>query len=201
LRLGLNGMAESLAQVVCRIQDAPRDNLKEGIDVPGALRAQTHGTRMTIPARRKAIPENGLTLIELIVTVSILTILASAAVPITMFEVQRQKEALLRYDLQQMRDAIDAYRNAADRGAFQIKIDTQGYPPDLDTLVSGVEVQSKKLQFLKKIPVDPMTGKAEWGMRSMQDDPTSTSWGGQNVFDVYSESDHVGLNGRKYSDW
>ena len=190
-----------MSRVAHRIQRAPRYTLKEGMEVPGGLGTPRTPVPMTCPTRRKAIPENGLTLVELIVTVAILAILAGGAVPITRFEVQRQREKVLRYDLHQMRDAIDAYKNAADRGAFIIKIDTQGYPPDLDTLVSGVEVQGKKVQFLKRIPVDPMTGKAEWGMRSMQDDPESDSWGGQNIFDVYSKSDHVGLNGRKYSEW
>jgi general secretion pathway protein G len=145
--------------------------------------------------------EGGLSLVELIVTVAVLSILASAALPVARFQVQRQKERELRYDLQQMRDAIDAYKNAADRGAFTIKIDTFGYPPDLDTLVDGVEIQSKKVKFLRRVPVDPMTGKAEWGLRAMQDDADSASWGGQNVFDVYSKSEASGMDGRKYSDW
>ena len=145
--------------------------------------------------------ESGLTLVELIITIFILSILASAALPIARFEYKRQKERQLRQDLWMMRDAIDHYKDAADRGAFQIKLDSQGYPPDLDTLVSGVEVQGKKLKFLRRIPVDPMTGKAEWGMRSMQDDPDSDSWGGQNVFDVYSKSDGTGLDGTKYKTW
>jgi general secretion pathway protein G len=145
--------------------------------------------------------EQGLTLVELIVTVAILAILASAAVPVQMYRVKRQKERELRYDLWEMRDAIDHYKDAADRGAFQTKVDSQNYPPDLDTLVNGVDVQSKKVKFLRKIPVDPMTGKAEWGMRSMQDDPTSDSWGGQSVFDVYSKSTGTALDGTKYAEW
>jgi general secretion pathway protein G len=143
----------------------------------------------------------GLTLVELIVTVAILGILASAAVPIARFKVQRDKERELRYDLWQMRDAIDHYKDAADKGAFQIKLDSQGYPPDLDELVKGVDIQSKKVKFLRKIPIDPMTGKAEWGMHSMQDDPSSDSYGGQSVFDVYSKSQGTALDGTKYSEW
>jgi general secretion pathway protein G len=143
----------------------------------------------------------GLTLIELIVTVAILAILASAAVPLARFRVKREKERELRYDLWQMRDAIDHYKDAADRHAFQIKLDSQGYPPDLDTLVKGVDAQGKKLKFLRRIPVDPMTGKAEWTMRSMQDDANSDSWGGQNLFDVASKSQGTALDGTKYSDW
>ena len=145
--------------------------------------------------------ERGLTLVELIVTVAILTILATAAVPLARFQVKREKERELRYDLWSMRDAIDKYKDAADRGAMQIKLESQGYPPDLETLVNGVEVQGKKLKFLRKIPVDPMTGQADWGMRSMQDDPDSDSWGGQSVFDVYSKSDGTALDGTKYSTW
>jgi general secretion pathway protein G len=143
----------------------------------------------------------GLTLVELIVTVAILAILASAAIPVARFQVKRAKERQLRTDLWQMRDAIDKYKDAADKNAFQTKVDSQNYPPDLDTLVNGVDVQGKKVKFLRKIPVDPMTGQAEWGERSMQDEATSTSWGGQNVFDVYSKSQGTALDGTKYADW
>jgi general secretion pathway protein G len=149
----------------------------------------------------RKLSERGLTLIELIVTVAILAILASAAVPVARFKVKRDRERELRRDLWEMRDAIDHYKDAADRGAFQTKVDSQNYPPDLDTLVKGVDVQSKKVRFLRRIPVDPMTGKAEWGMRSMQDDPTSDSFGGQSVFDVYSKSQGTALDGTKYADW
>jgi general secretion pathway protein G len=145
--------------------------------------------------------ERGLTLVELIVTVAILSILASAAVPLARFRIQRERERELRRDLWEMRDAIDHYKDAADKGAFQTKLDSQNYPPDLETLVKGVDVQSKKVRFLRKIPVDPMTGRAEWGLRSMQDDPKSDSYGGQSVFDVYSKSTGTALDGSKYSDW
>ena len=151
------------------------------------------------PIRKKG--ERGLTLVELIVTVAILAILAAGAAPIARFKVKREKERELRYDLWTMRKAIDDYKDAADKGAFQTKVDSQNYPPDLDTLVTGVDVQGKKVRFLRHIPVDPMTGKAEWGLRSMQDDPTSDSFGGQNVFDVYSKSQGTALDGTKYSDW
>ena len=143
----------------------------------------------------------GLSLVELIVTVAILAILAGAAVPLARFQVKREKERELRSDLWEMRDAIDRYKDAADRHAFQIKVDSGGYPPDLDTLVKGVDAQGKKMKFLRRIPVDPMTGKAEWTLRSMQDDPNSDSWGGQDLFDVASKSQGVGLDGTKYSDW
>ncbi len=145
--------------------------------------------------------QSGLTLVELIVTVAILAILASAAVPLARFRAQRERERELRYDLWQMRDAIDHYKDAADRHAFITKVDSQNYPPDLDTLVKGVDAQGKKLKFLRRIPVDPMTGKAEWLLRSMQDEPNSDSWGGQNVFDVASKSTGTALDGTKYSDW
>jgi len=145
--------------------------------------------------------ERGLTLVELIVTVAILSILAGAAIPIARFKVQREKERELRRDLWEMRDAIDAYKDAAEKHAFQTKVDSQNYPPDLETLVNGVDVQSKKVKFLRRIPVDPMTGTPEWGLHSMQDDPTSDSFGGQSVFDVYSKSQGTALDGTKYSTW
>src|SRR5580693_3402891 len=145
--------------------------------------------------------EAGLTLVELIVTVAILAILASAAVPMARFQAKRQKERILRDELWTMRKAIDEYKDAADRHAFQTKVDSYNYPPDLQTLVNGVDVQGKKVRFLRKIPTDPMTGRAEWGLRSMQDDPDSDSYGGQSVFDVYSKSDGTALDGTKYKDW
>jgi general secretion pathway protein G len=152
-------------------------------------------------ARRPAPGERGLTLIELIVTITILSVLASAAFPVARFAYKRQAERELRRQLWMMRDAIDAYKDAADKGAFQTKVDSQNYPPDLETLVTGVDVQGKKLKFLRRIPVDPMTGKAEWGLRSMQDDADSDSYGGQSVFDVYSKSDGTALDGTKYNTW
>jgi general secretion pathway protein G len=152
-------------------------------------------------AKRVSTGERGLTLIELIVTITILSVLAGAAFPIARFQYKRQNERELRYDLWMMRDAIDKYKDAADKGAFQTKVDSQNYPPDLQTLVDGVDVQGKKLRFLRHIPLDPMTGKAEWGLRSMQDDPDSDSYGGESVFDVYSKSDSTALDGTKYSTW
>jgi general secretion pathway protein G len=160
-----------------------------------AKETKKRGTRKLKPS------EAGLTLIELIVTVAILGILASAVLPIARFQVKRQNERILRYDLWTMRDAIDKYKDAADKGAFQTKVDSQNYPPDLESLVNGVDVQGKKLKFLRRIPVDPMTGKAEWGLRSMQDDPDSDSYSGDSVFDVYSKSQGTGLDGTKYSTW
>ena len=145
--------------------------------------------------------QRGVTLLELIIATTILLILMGAAVPSARFVVKRQKEAELHRDLWEMRAAIDRYKAAADNNAFTIKFGTDGYPPDLDTLVNGVDVQGKKVRFLRRVPVDPMTGRAEWGLRSEQDDPTSEAWGEQNVFDVYSKSDGTALNGTKYKDW
>ena len=146
--------------------------------------------------------QNGVTLLEMIVVITILLIMMGAAVPVLKVSVRRQREVELRRDLWEMRAAIDRYKDAADKNAFQQKLGSEGYPPDMDTLVNGVEVAGgKKLRFLRRIPVDPMTGNTDWGLRSMQDDPQSDSWGGQNVFDVYSKSTCVGLDGTKYKDW
>jgi len=146
-------------------------------------------------------PQRGVTILELIIAITILLILMGAAVPVARLSVKRQKETELRRDLWEMRAAIDRYKDAADMNKFQIKVGTEGYPPDLDTLVKGVDVQGKKLRFLRRVPVDPMTGNSDWGIRSMQDDPTSESWGGQNVFDVYSKANGTALDGTKYKDW
>ncbi len=153
------------------------------------------------PIRLVRPAERGLTLVELIITVTILSILAGAAFPIARFQTKRLNERILRYDLWMMRDAIDRYKDAADKNAFRTKVDSQNYPESLEKLVEGEEVQTKKVKFLRHIPVDPMTGKAEWGLRSMQDDPKSDSFGGQSVFDVYSKSTGTALDGTKYSDW
>lgn len=144
----------------------------------------------------------GFTLVEMIVVITILLILMGAAVPVVKVTVRRDRERELRRDLWEMRTAIDRYKDAADRNAFQVKLGTEGYPPDLDTLVNGVEIAGgKKLRFLRHIPVDPMTGNKDWGMRSMQDDPESDSWGGQNIFDVYTKATGTALDGTKYKDW
>jgi len=150
---------------------------------------------------RNAGVKPGFTLLELIIATTILMILTSMALPLARLTIKRERERELRFDLWQMRDAIDRYKDAADRGGFQTKVDSQNYPPDLETLVKGVDVQGKKVRFLRKIPVDPMTGNTEWGLRSMQDDPDSDSWGEQNVFDVYTKSTSTALDGTKYKDW
>src|ERR1700748_1247726 len=162
------------------------------------------GMIRTLSSRRPASlhgREAGLTLIELIVTVAILGLLASAAVPLARWNIKRVKERELRGDLWEMRAAIDKYKDAADKGGIQTKVDSDNYPPDLETLVKGVDVKGKKVRFLRRVPIDPMTGKTDWGLRSEQDDPTSDSFGGQNVYDVYSKSQGTALNGTKYAEW
>jgi general secretion pathway protein G len=152
--------------------------------------------------RRRGRSEQGFTLLELIVAATILSILTMMALPLARLQIQRERERQLHQALWEMRDAIDRYKDAADRQAFQTKVDSQGYPPDLETLVKGVDIQGdKKVRFLRSIPTDPMTKNKEWGLRSMQDDPDSDSWGGQSVFDVYSKSEGTGLDGTKYKDW
>jgi general secretion pathway protein G len=146
-------------------------------------------------------PAQGFTLLELVIATTILLILSTMAVPLARLSIKREKERRLRADLWDMRDAIDRYKLDADRGAFQTKVDSQNYPPDLETLVKGVDVQGKKVRYLRKIPIDPMTNTAEWGMRSMQDDPESDSFGGQSVFDVFTKSQDTALDGTKYKDW
>ncbi len=161
------------------------------------------GRRVAIPAvnSQPVNHQSGLTLVELIICVAIVAVLASAAIPIARFQVKRVKERELRRDLWEMRDAIDHYKDAADKGAFMTKADSFNYPPDLQTLVDGVEVQDKKVKFLRRIPVDPMTNSTEWGLRSNQDDADSDSFGGQNVFDVHTKSTGTALDGTKYSTW
>jgi general secretion pathway protein G len=159
--------------------------------------------KLYLKAKAKAAGRNrGVTLLEMIIVISILLILMGAAVPVVRISVRRDKEIELRRDLWEMRDAIDRYHDAANKNLFQIKLGTDGYPQDLDTLVNGVEIAGgKKMRFLRRVPVDPMTGNTDWGLRSMQDDPKSDSWGGQNVFDVYTKSTSTALNGTNYKDW
>jgi len=146
----------------------------------------------------------GMTLLELIISCSILLVLSSMALPIFRYAVIREKESELRYDLRTMKDAIDRYKELADQHKFRTEVGSDNYPPDLETLVKGVQLgagNDKKLRFLRKVPVDPMTGRADWGLRSTGDDFDSTVWGGKNVFDVYSRAPGTALDGTKYSDW
>lgn len=153
-------------------------------------------------AHYKSESQRGVTLLEMIVVITILLVLMGAAVPVVKISVKRAKETELRRDLWEMRGAIDRYKDAADKNAFQSKLGSEGYPPDLDTLVNGVDVAGgKKIRFLRRVPVDPMTGNKDWGLRAMKDDPQSDSWGGENVFDVYTKSTGTALNGTKYKDW
>jgi general secretion pathway protein G len=185
----------------------------------------------------------GLTLIELILTCGILLILSTAAIPMFRMTVQHRKESELRYDLREMRNAIDRYKDDADKNLIRTEVGSQNYPPDLQTLVDGVTISGgqgvagaisasamatasgqsasagassfgstgstgqalsdtpNKVRYLRKIPVDPMTGKADWGLRAVQDDPDSNSWGGGNVFDVFSQSQATAVDGTKYTEW
>src|SRR3984893_14958172 len=137
--------------------------------------------------------QQGFTLIALIVATAILAILVGAAFPLVRMTIYREREHELRQRLWMIRDAVDRYKDAADRGAFQIKVGSEGYPPDLETLVNGIDVGGKKMKFLRRIPIDPMTGGTDWGLRAMPDDPDSDSWNGENVFDVYTKSVGTGL--------
>jgi general secretion pathway protein G len=148
--------------------------------------------------------DSAFTFVELMASITIILLLTALALPMARVQIQRAKEVELRRDLREIRGAIDRYKDFADRGMIPVKADTFGYPPDLQTLVDGVTLKgtaTAKYKFLRRIPVDPMTGTPEWGMRSMQDDPDSRSWGGENVFDVYSKSSGTALEGTKYSDW
>jgi len=149
--------------------------------------------------------ERGLTLVELIVAFTILSLLASMSVPLARYKVRRDKERDLRLALREIRTAIDKYKDASDQGKIQVKAGTDGYPEDLDVLVEGVtlsgSVTGAKLKLLRRIPIDPMTNTREWGKRSTQDDPKSQSWGGQNVFDIYSRSMERARDGTPYSEW
>jgi general secretion pathway protein G len=151
----------------------------------------------------------GFTLIELIVAFTILLTLSAMAVPAARFQIRKEREKELRQDLLDMRKAIDKYKDMVDAGKIQMQNDTYGYPKTLQLLVDGVPMQgqvssageSGKVRFLRRIPKDPMTGSADWGLRAMQDDPTSSSWGGQDVFDVYTKSTDKGSDGTPYSEW
>ena len=153
--------------------------------------------------RRPRSSETGFTLLELVIASGILLILSTAALPVYRFTVIRSREYELHRDLREMRKAVDMFKDDADRNLVRVEVGSEGYPPDLDTLVKGINfgAGTQRKRYLRRIPVDPMTGRAEWGFRSVQDDPDSTSWGGSNVFDVYSKSTATALDGTKYSDW
>lgn len=145
-----------------------------------------------------------MTLLELILACAILMILSSAALPIARYTIIHKKEELLRYQLRQMKDAIDRYKDLADSNKIRVEVGSEGYPPDLETLVKGVKLgagDDKKIRFLRRVPVDPMTGQSDWGLRCVSDDPDSTSWCGKNVFDVYSKSQATASDGTRYTNW
>ena len=156
------------------------------------------------PQRGSLSRAAGMTILELIIACSILLVLSSMALPVFRYTVVRQKEADLHYDLRTIRDAVDRYKDLADQHKFRTEVGSENYPPDLETLVKGVQIgagDDKRLRFLRKIPVDPMTGRADWGLRCVSDDSDSTSWCGKNIFDVYTKSQGTALDGTKYSDW
>jgi general secretion pathway protein G len=157
-----------------------------------------------IQTHRRRQSQAGMTLLELMLATMVLAVLSTAALPVVRFTILRSKEYELHRDLRDMRRAIDAYKDDADRNLLRTEVGSEGYPPDLDTLVKGLAVGgtgTDKKRYLRRIPIDPMTGRADWGMRSIQDDFDSSSWGGGNVFDVYSKSQAMALDGTKYSDW
>ena len=151
---------------------------------------------------RRSSSARGFTLAELVMVVALISLLAGIALPVAKFTVKRQKEAELRLALRQIRTAIDEYKRMSDQGLIPIKIGGEGYPESLDELVNGVEIvgQETKMRFLRRIPIDPMTHE-DWELRSYQDDPDATSWGGENVYDVRTSSEGVALDGTKYADW
>jgi general secretion pathway protein G len=165
--------------------------------------------------------KKGFTFIEMLVTLTILAILAASVIPIAKTALKREKEIELRRNLRLIREALDAYKKMADEKKFEVEEEQEGYPPDLDTLVKGVEVKAdqaqsqrllgqppakpssekKTVKFLRRIPRDPMTGSIEWGLRSYQDKPDADDWGGENVYDIYTKSPGTALDGTKYRDW
>ncbi|MGO8790370.1 MAG: type II secretion system protein [Terriglobia bacterium] len=154
--------------------------------------------------KRIHFSDSGFMLIELIAAITILLVLTTLALPLARNSIIRARETRLHEDLRTIREAIDRYKFDSDQGRIPIKVDTMGYPPDLQTLVDGVPMKGTvkgKYKYLRRIPIDPMTGSADWGLRAMQDDPDSKSWGGENVFDVYSKGQGTALDGTQYGDW
>jgi general secretion pathway protein G len=171
------------------------------------IRAGGGGRALGVGPRRRAVRVGlaaGMTLIELIIACSILLVLTTAAMPIMRYTIVHKREQELRYDLREIRDAIDRYKDLADRNLIRIEVGSEGYPPDLETLVKGVQLgagNDRKIRFLRKIPKDPLTGQTDWNLLAVQDDPDSTSWGGKNVFDVHSKAQGTASDGTKYSEW
>lgn len=162
----------------------------------------------TLPGRLARRRDGGYTFVEIAIVAAIVAILASAALPLAKVTMQRQRELELRRALREMRTAIDKFKDAADQNLISpndIDPDAEGYPPTLQTLVDGVapadDTSGRKLKFLRRVPFDPMTRSTEWGLRSSRDQPDATSWGGQNVFDVYTKHDGRALDGTNYREW
>jgi general secretion pathway protein G len=180
--------------------------MKERCGGGDTVRGRPRPARRASVARRRRFgtAQSGMTLLELIIACGILLVLSTVAMPLTRVVVISRKEHALRADLREMRDAIDRYKDDADKSLIQVQAGTEGYPPDLQTLVDGVQLtgaQDQKVRYLRNIPIDPFTGNADWGLRSAQDDADATSWGGQDVFDVYSRATGTALDGTKYADW
>src|ERR1700730_3339606 len=178
---------------------AALDRLMARLAIDAAVR-----WRQRRAGNRRRSPQAGFTLAELVMVCAILAALSLLAMPVVMYTKQRSQEMELRQDLREMRAAIDQYKRFSDQGLLPVDLGTEGYPKDLDSLVKGVELVGqvdRQMKFLRRIPVDPMTGKKLWGLRSYQDEPNAESTGGENVFDVYSRSQGVGLNGIPYRQW
>ena len=188
-----------MAVEMTRRKDAVVRKYSHFLSSKSALPHEVEGRRGSWP-----LPGEGFTLMELMAALAILLLLSSVALPLMQVQIKRVRETELRRDLREIRTAIDRYKFFSDSGLIAVKADTLGYPPDLQTLVEGVPnrgLASLKYKFLRRIPIDPMTGSKDWGLRSVQDDPDSRSWGGQNVFDVYTKSEQKGLDGTSYADW
>jgi general secretion pathway protein G len=156
------------------------------------------------PPSKKRRLQRGMTLLELIIACSILVILSTAALPVVRLTVVRSREMELHRELREIRSAIDKYKDMADRNLIRVEVGSEGYPPDLETLVKGAnlgDTGTQKVRFLRRLPLDPMTGRADWDLQAVQDDPDSHSWGGKNVFDIHSKSQATALDGTRYSEW
>lgn len=161
---------------------------------------------MADTTRQHSMAARGFSLLELIITLAILSILVTAAIPLTRNNLKRQREAELKQTLREIRQAIDRYKVDCERqmvGPLDRKVNDECYPQNFEILVEGITPPNTttKRRYLRRSPRDPMTGKEEWGFRSIQDDPKGDSWGGQNIYDVYSKSTETALNGTKYKDW